>query len=173
MSLELMTVWKAKGSSATAPTCPRTNENGLSKWLRRKDPYDLRTLQTDDDVIGSWNLRRTAVLFSKQKNSKGEEKWIFLVFIEPEEEGKELVFVHRVVDNPTSDRPANAFYEDGKLMYCFEKEDDIGNLVNHIAIQLERAGPDYLIDIGEKILWGWGEFLKTMREQILSVSPPC
>lgn len=167
-----MTVWKTKASCATAPTNPRTNENGLLKWLRRKGPYDLPTLQTDDDVIGSWNLRRTAVLFSKQKNSKGEEKWIFLVFIEPEEEGKELVFAHRVVDNPKPDRLANTFYEGGKLMYCFEREDDIANLMNFIALNLE-AGPDYLIDIGEQILWGWGEFLKTMREQILSVSPPC
>jgi len=128
----------------------------------------LPTLPSDDDVIGSWNLRRTAILFSKQRNSKGKETWIFLMFIEPEDQGKELVFVHRVVKDPKPGYPANTFYEDGKLVYCFEKENDIANLMNFIAMDLE-AGPDYLIDIGEQILWGWGQFLRTMRDQILSI----
>jgi hypothetical protein len=170
MFLELMTVWKTKVSTAEAPLCPPTNENRLPMWLGRKSPYNLPTLPSDDDVIGSWNLRRTAILFSKQKNSKGKETWIFLMFIEPEDQGKELVFVHRVVKDPKPGYPANTFYEDGKLVYCFEKENDIANLMNFIAMDLE-AGPDYLIDIGEQILWGWGQFLRTMRDQILSVSP--
>jgi hypothetical protein len=168
MFLELMTVWKTKETSTLSAAVSSIAGNGVLPWLRSNtsSPYPA-TLQTDDDVIGTWKLRRTGVLFSKQKDSKGDEKWIFLIFIEPEEDKKHLVFTHREINDGGSQLP-NTYHETGQLVYCFEREDDIKNLLNYIAVNLER-GPDYLINLAEDILWGWGEFLQQMRGEILSV----
>jgi hypothetical protein len=169
MFLELMTLWKTKDTSVvTTQVSSVASNNSLQAFFDRNRSDHLTTLQTDDDVIGTWKLRRTGVLFSKQKDSSGNEKWIFLIFIEPED-GKSLVFGHRVVDE-TNGIP-NSFHEDGKLVYCFEREDNIKNLMLHIFANLEKEGPNYSIHIAEDILWGWGEFLKKMRVEILSVNP--
>jgi hypothetical protein len=168
MFLELMTVWKTKETSALMAAVSTIAGNGGLPWLRSNTSSQHPTaLQTDDDVIGTWKLRRTGILFSKQKDSKGDEKWIFLIFIEPEEGEKHLVFTHREINDGGSE-PPNTYHETGKLVYCFEREDDIKNLLNYIALNLER-GPNYLTDLAEDVLWGWGEFLKQMRGEILSV----
>jgi hypothetical protein len=169
MFLELMTVWKTEDTGVvTAEVSTVAGNGGLQAFFDRKPSSHPIPLETDDDVIGTWNLRRTGVLFSKQKDSGGNEKWIFLIFIEPED-GKSLVFGHRVVGE-TNEQP-NSFHENGKLVYCFEREDNIKNLMLYISANLEKEGPNYLTHIAEDILWGWGEFLKKMRLEILSVNP--
>lgn len=169
MFLELMTVWKTKDEDVeTAQVSTVAGNGGLRTFFDRKPSNHPTTLQTDDDVIGTWRLRRTGILFSKQKDSNGTERWIFLIFIEPED-GKPLVFGHRVIDENIG--VPNSFHEDGKLVYCFEREDDIKNLMLYISTNLEQEGLKYLTNIVEDILWGWGEFLKKMRIEILSVMP--
>jgi hypothetical protein len=167
MFLELMTVWKTKETSALMAAVSTIAGNGGLPWPRSNtSSQPPATLQTDDDVIGTWKLRRTGVLFSKQKDSKGDEKWIFLIFIEPEDGEKQLVFAHPVIEYEGA--LPNTYHHTGSLVYCFEREDDIKNLLNYIALNLER-NPKYIITLVEDILWGWGEFLKHMRGEFLSV----
>lgn len=151
MFLELMTVWKAKDDNTVNG---RQSQNMAKSTLH--PPHGI-----NDDMIGSWNLRRTGILFSKQ-----EQMWIFLVFIEPGDEG--LVFSHRIVDLEDVDEP-NSTHESGVPAFCGEREDDIRNLMNYIASNIESKGPIFLEHIAEDILWGWGEFLKQMRLKILQV----
>lgn len=120
----------------------------------------------NDHVIGTWKLRRTAILFSKQRDSDGNDKWIFLIFIEPEA-GKSLVFRRRTVEERME--IPNSYIEDGKLVYYFEREDHLEDLISYITLKLEREGPNYLNKIAEHILWAWKEFLDKVRVAILSV----
>ena len=129
-----------------------------------------------DDELGKWARRKIGVLFSRQG-----EIWTFIVLVAPEKEGLEVDgkgkkvtrpekgFLHLRVDENPDDRIANAHWRNGRLAYCKDAQNRVEDMINYIAAQLKRQGPEFLEWIVRDVFWGWGEFLKQMRLTILQV----
>jgi hypothetical protein len=144
MFLDLKTIWNqvaAETRDVQQNPTPITNSRGREKqWEHRR--------------------RRIGVLFSKQNGI-----WIFIVLIGPGD--KEMGF--SILDIDTDSEYPNMHKKGNRLAKCLTRVLRLRDVINLIDVHLKQSGPGWIEDLARAIIFGWGEFLREMRSEIIKV----
>jgi hypothetical protein len=151
MFLELKTIWKRLPGETLhnvpnkSPSTEMTGLKGLEIHLK-----DRR--------------RRVGILFSKHQETK---IWNFLVLIGPG--NNELGF--SIVDVDVENEFPNTHLTGGITAKCTDRPLRLRDIINYIDVRLKKIGPSFVENIARAVLFGWGEFLKEMRSEIIKAIP--
>jgi len=149
MFIELKTVWK---------TLAGENQHSANAAKRNIAP---RGINARKDEENQWQdrRRRVGVLFSKHK-----EVWNFIVLIGPGDDlmGFSIVDVDEKHEYPNT-------HLKGRLAKCTDRPLRLKDTINYIDVSLRAGGPHFVGNLARAIIWGWDEFLKELRGEILQV----
>jgi len=150
MFIELKTIWN---------DVPR--ENHHSPNVVGADTA-AREIKTEKDCEIHWHnrRRRVGVLFSKHDNI-----WNFIVLIGPGDDqmGFSIVDVDEKNEYPNT-------HLKGRRAKCTDRSLQLKDTINYIDVSLRRGGPQFVDNLARAIIWGWDEFLKELRREIIAVS---
>lgn len=148
MFIEFKTIWKnlspenqpAACRGNIVPHAINTGKDHEMEWRRRR--------------------RRVGVLFSKHDNV-----WNFIVLIGPGDDlmGFSIVDVDEKHEYPNT-------HLKGRLAKCTDRPLQLQDAVNYIDVSLRKDGPQFVGSLARAIIWGWDEFLKELRREILGVN---
>lgn len=144
MFMELKTIWKEPPGEnvrlANALPGSSDSKDGETHWEHRR--------------------RRVGVLFSKH-----EDIWNFIVLIGPGDN----MMGFQIVDVDEKSEYPNTHLSKGAKAKCTHRPLQLKNIINYIDVRLKKNGPQFVESLARAIIWGWGEFLKEMRHEIIQV----
>jgi hypothetical protein len=154
MFLELKTIWKrlpgqSEQAQNTVPLKAATG-SGTSNMGRERHWEDRR--------------RRIGILFSRSQDTR---IWNFLVLIGPGD--NEMGF--SIFDEDEGSEFPNTHLRNGRRAWCTHRILHLRNIINYIDVRLKKHGPSSVESLIRAIIFGWGEFLKEMRSEIIKATP--
>ena len=75
-----------------------------------------------------------------------------------------------IVDVDEKHERPNTHWKGGRAK-CTDRPLLLRNTIYYIDASLRKRGPQFLGDLASAIIWGWDEFLKELRREILEVCP--
>lgn len=57
----------------------------------------------------------------------------------------------------------------GRKAMCTDRPLQLKNTINYIDVSLRKDGPQFVGNLARAIIWGWDEFLKELRREIIEV----